>query len=111
MIAFAFFHFLGSVTVWFWANLNSIIQGVGVLSVFMGTANAFVKRMVIAHPMSKFWLYTAHAFGPDPENALGYVVTFLDKLSFARHRHDDNESPALVKRVTAQVSIDTPVAK
>ncbi len=63
-----------------------ITQFIGILSVFLGAANRFVKAMVLAHPTSKFWLYIAKAFGPDPENALGAVISFLDKLAFMRSR-------------------------
>lgn len=111
MIAFALGSFLAAGFTWFWSNLPAITQLIGTMSVLLGAANVFVKKMVIAHPMSKFWLYVAHAFGPDPENALGKVVTFLDKLAFSRHRHDDEMPAPLVKRITQQVSVETPVKK
>jgi hypothetical protein len=92
-------HLFGASIAWFWANLGSITQFIGILSIFLGATNKFVKAMVLSHPTSKFWLYVAKAFGPDPENALGQVISFLDKLACMRSRRG-NLPPAIQNRIT-----------
>ncbi len=87
-MAFAFFHAIGAAFAWLWANLTGIATFIGSLSIVMAATNAYVKRQATAHPCSRFWHYLDVAFGPDPENSLGKVVTVLDKLAANRHRHD-----------------------